>query len=259
MINHALTLLINQNGQPYSGAWLAEEVTDPDYMATRLSSDLEAVRRVLYGNEPDRHMLFYRSRQLLTITMATPLNEFLDALDPRITYTYRDNGLAASTVFTTRAQKLTPYGQNLFTYGRPDTADVTGRIAHRYRITTSTPDEGLVEQLSRPAQKTPFSYTPDSRQTLGTCGLTFRLDRAEEDQDWTVDVYLRPSRDLSQLMEHVGSSGEPVLNAVFGITRTEPFLTFRRLWFENRELPLRIAALTCALVYRTEEARSGTG
>lgn len=254
MINHARTLLMNVDGSVPMTSVLAEEIVDPSYTALSLPTAVQTVRQVLFGTDPDRHMLNYRCRQLLALVEATPLLGYLFKLDRRKTYQFSTE-LVAEEAWDPVVAVLA--GQNTLTVtGDPTPSDGTGRVYYRHMLTVTAPGVVECETVTRPIQKVDLDFTAGTRFTLPLSGVKGKLADADVGDRYAVDVYARPRKDLSQLADAASNLGEPVYNYLFGITRTEPYLTFRNLWFNKQELPLRLGALVCAIVYRTEEIRT---
>src|SRR5690606_37703460 len=83
MINHVRTLLLGLPGAASPGYQTAgEEFVDPTFQPVALPTYLAAVRRTLFGVDPDRLMLNYRLKQLLEVIHATELAEYVTFLDP---------------------------------------------------------------------------------------------------------------------------------------------------------------------------------
>jgi hypothetical protein len=57
-------------------------------------------------------------------------------------------------------------------------------------------------------------------------------------------------------MANVAVVGEPALHELFGITEEEPYTTFRNVFFNSQDLPLKCAAVALALAYQTEKRRT---
>lgn len=257
MINHFRTLLMNVDGSVPLTEYLAEEVVDPGFKALDLPTPADQVRRVLFGADPDRHMLNYRCRQLLAMVHATPLLPYVTEFDARLTYAFAGRQLVEPAAWTPQVGWIAGTGDNTLTVlGEPEPPDDTGRLAHTFLVTVDSPGTATVERVSRPFSKVDFGFAAAERIPLPGSGCDCRLSSTASGQAFRVDVRSRPRRDLGQLADAASRLGEPVYNYLFGITRTQPYLTFRELWTRKRELPLRLAALVCALVYRSEEART---
>ena len=124
MFNHARTLLLNISGSNNPGSsYLGEELVPADYAAITLPSYIENVRRSLFGADPDRAMLNYRIRQLLTLIAGTDLQEYITDLDSRITYTLgKDKTLAEHEMWS---PVLSQYG------GTSDDIATVGGVSER--------------------------------------------------------------------------------------------------------------------------------
>ena len=262
MINHARTLLMNVKGADFPGEFMpypGEELI-PAFRPLELPGYLDQVRQYLFGSSPDRYMLNYRVGQLLEITHATPLEEYLLALDPRITYGRWGYEVWADSIFTPKALRISgTQNDTLTVVGRPDAPDVHGKCYHLFEVDVLTPETVSVSLLSPTISNTVFNLVLESGLSnqipLNGTGYSFRLATDNPGQKWRVTIVNRPQFDVSRLVESLTKMGEPTLNSLFGITQEEPYYTFKNLWTRKHELPLKLAALVCALVYRTEERR----
>jgi len=72
---------------------------------------------------------------------------------------------------------------------------------------------------------------------------------------WLVNVKATPDPIIATLLPALELLGEPVFLALFGVVDDEPYATFKNLWFDHRSPVYRLAGLTLALIYRTEELR----
>lgn len=256
MINHFRTLLLNVNGSVPMLNFLAEEIVDPGFRALKLSTAITQVRRVLFGTEPDRHMLNIRARQLLALVHATPLIQHVTEFDERITYNFASNQLLQPDTWLPKVQKITG-NSTLTVLGDPEPPDYSGKIHYRYNVMVASDGFVTVEQITAPFQKVDFGFEPNERIPLPGSNCDARLATTEEGQEFLVDIYSRPQADLATLCDDLAKLGEVTLNSIFGIVDQEPWRTFRALFFRNKELPLRLSSIVCAAVYRCEEIRRG--
>lgn len=257
MLNHFRTLLANVPPLNGAGFYLAEELIDPAFAPVRPSAAALAARRVLFGAAPDRDMVNYRTRQLLAVVHATPLADYVTALDGRLTYAVgADDGLLGGAAFAPAATQLGGAAADLVFFGAPLAPDAAGRVRLVYGLRTAAPG---VATVTTPGRSRDFPFTvSDGLSTpvpLPDSGYAARLPAEDAGYEWLVEVRNRPQRDLSRLAADLGALGEPVLAALFGGGAAEPYRTCRNLWSAQRELPLRLAAFVTALVYRAEEAR----
>jgi hypothetical protein len=237
--------------------YVCAEIIDPSYRQLTLPTPLLAVRSILFGAGPDRVMLAYRVRQLLAVAHATPLSEYLLSLDPRITYDFSDQTAVLGDTWRTGVTAVTGNASTLALYGTPEIPDVSGRAEQRILLRVDTDGIAGLTRLTPPLSKVDIEVQPGiAAQLLGT-PLMFWLANVLAPQVYIVTILARPTMDLSGLMASVASLSEPIQNYLFGITDDEPFLTFRNIWQQQNALPLRVAALVCALAYCTEAIRTG--
>lgn len=262
MLNHARMLLMNKSTGALQGfAYLGDEAVAPNYLELDLPSYLLSLRAVLFGTNPDRHFLNYRLRQFLTLIHSTPLVQFVLDLDPRITYSIgTDTTLTDGGRFKPEIIQVSgSLSDVLSVFGSPVGPDSVGRMKHALLIDIITNESIRVEQRLPPFQQTilGFALTDGASQPLplGDSGYSFRLHTTNVGASWLVEVLNRPQWDLGQIVASLGQVGEPVFLQLFGTASVEPYRTFRALWFDQSEMPLRLAALLLAIVYRTEEER----
>jgi len=255
VLNHARTLLMNVAGDAAPGT-VAEELVDPAFRPVAVPTPLAQVRRALFGADPDRDMLNFRCRQLLAVVHATPLAAFLTALDPRVTYGFDAAAAVDPAAWVPTVRRLRGTG-TLTVLGEPEAPDATGRVRHALLVSVDTPATARVERTTRPLTADVRGYAANARVPLAGTGCDFRLAAEGSGQAYAVEVLARPRLDVGGLAAAAGGLGEPVYAYLFGITNAEPYRTFRALWTAQREVPLRLAGLVCALVYRSEEVRAG--
>jgi hypothetical protein len=73
---------------------------------------------------------------------------------------------------------------------------------------------------------------------------------------WRLDVYARPDSAVTICLPKLEFLGEPFYLQLFGVgNKTEPYATFKNIWFEHPNPAYRLAAFILAMIYRTEELR----
>lgn len=72
---------------------------------------------------------------------------------------------------------------------------------------------------------------------------------------WTITAKASPAPVITTLMPALELLGEPVFLDLFGVSPAEPYRTFKNLWFDHYAPAYRLAGLTLAAIYRTEELR----
>lgn len=256
MVNHLYSLLMNVNGQvPPDTNTIGIELIAPEYRKIELPSFLDAVRATLFGTDPDRNMLSYRCRQLVTVLHGTALESFVTDLDPRLTYKFADAGLANEQLFRPISRRVSgePDDQ-LNVSGIPESPDATGRTTHVYLVETLTSTTVRVSRQTSPISNPVLTFTVNELFPLAGSGYSGKLRTDTIGQRHLIEVVNRPTRGLGELVDMASRLGEPVIAALFGTTQAEPYKSLRSLW-ATAEVPLRLGALTVATAYRTEEAR----
>lgn len=256
MINHFRTLLANL---PAGGSDLGEEKIPDSFRPVTLPDTVVAVRRVLFGDTPDRAMVNYRCRQLLACVHSSVLAEWVTKLDPRVAYDFLDRELVGPAPYTPRVLQTSGPAAKLTVLGAPAAPDSTGVMRLAYTVDVLSEATVSVYRHTDPAGKTIYDYavTGGASQplVLPGAGYSVRLYTDDPGSEWTIDVYNRPQRDVGELAVALESIGDAHVVNLFGVEAAEPYTTLRRVWRASRETPLRVAAAVIASVYRTEESR----
>jgi hypothetical protein len=278
MVNALRTLLYHRAGPYVPPGDLPGDAYVPAYQPPVLPAALVTLRGVLFGLQPDDAMLRYRLRQLLAIVHASPLAAYAVDLDPRITYRLDDAPWADPAVFLPRAtryaQGLPPIGSlpvfdamtfnsglvldptiaadSLAFSGAPSAPDGPGRMSYSYTVTINADASVTVTAAQPPGFNLTQGFTPTiDKVPLPGSGYSVRLGAANPGSAWLVQVTNRPQTGPGALVASAASAGEPTLLALFGAAPVEPYKTFAGAWNDQRETPLRLAALVLALAYRT--------
>lgn len=158
MINHARTLLLNINGNRYQPQYLGEEYIPANFAAVNLPSYIQAARRILFGARPERVFLNYRVRELLHTVHETELNEYLYALDPRVTYWPEPTPVFFNQRKHVRIEKTTTAnGLQLFLSGNFNADNAVGLAQREYTVRTQrtgSDDYIVIEYENNVAPKT---------------------------------------------------------------------------------------------------------
>lgn len=264
MLNHARTLLMNIDcPSPQGMAYPGDELIAPGYKQINLPTFLDTIRMYLYGSTPDRYMLNYRTRQLLACVHAGPLEEFALRLDPRVTYDFKDTELTSEVLFTPQVIRLTGATSDRLTVtGTPQAPDVVGKVYSGFEVDITDIDVLSVRRLQPPFSKVFLDFTlgsngvSDKIPFQGT-GYSFRVNTTNVGASWHVEIRNRPQWSLGHIAGMLEKAGEPVMLQLFGVKKEEPYQTFRNLWYDSKDLPLRIGGLALAVVYRSEDRRLG--
>ena len=72
---------------------------------------------------------------------------------------------------------------------------------------------------------------------------------------WEITTRAKPASAITTAISPLEMLGEPVFLELFGVGNDEPYETFKNLWFDHPLPAYRLAGITLAVIYRTEEAR----
>lgn len=72
---------------------------------------------------------------------------------------------------------------------------------------------------------------------------------------WLLTAKASPAPAITTLLPALELMGESVFLELFGVNPAEPYKTFKNLWFDHYAPAYRLAGLTLAAIYRTEELR----
>ena len=254
MLNHIWTLLVNESTTASVRGRLGELPQTAGYNKVVLPAGLNSVRRALYGANPDIEMLHYRTNQFIKCVLSSNLQAYAYTFDARNTYNE-----TISDFFGTAAYRPTPQqisGSSALTmniHGTPTAPDASGIIRHSYSLTTIGGDVHLTGLNGTTDLIT--GLTANEQKALGKSGYTFSLSDPAQPQTWLIEFLNKPTAALGTLIANVEVCGETSINELFGITTTEPYSTFRNIFFDSPDLPLRCAAVVLALAYQTESRR----
>lgn len=262
MLNHSRTLLVNARAD--AAASPGDEYIPEDFVPVPLSAGLETVRRIIFGARPDRVMLNYRASQLLGIVHATELSDHLRHFDNRLMYRPFVANLADPAVFRPAVSCPLGHVADLIIAGTPVPPDGTGLTTYKLVVTTGN-DENVTITCSTPAPPTAetfagnFSSRLSIEMPLGKSGYTCRVHKLSHTVSWFVDLLVRPVRTPGDLAADVAVSGVSAMEALFGDTSDATTALYRDIWETARDMPLRVAAMTLALIRQTELRRSTRG
>jgi len=265
--NHARTLLINLPGNSgYFDDYPGEELIPEEYLPATLPTFLKTFRSRIFGANPDRAMLNYRTAQLLQIVATTKLQEYVSALDSRITYgdpqALFDNENFLPKIRTIRGNSI------LTVLGDATSPDATGQTRYEYQINVDQDGLAAVKRLAFPeiTEVTQLTQSSNLSQSvvLPYSGYSFVVEFREgfplaQTQTWNVSGFLRPTTDLNEILNNLKTAGEPAFLQLFGVAPQEPYLTFKNCWELHPDFAYRLSGLVLAIIYRTQEIRSGQG
>lgn len=265
MFNHARTLLVNLPGvSGFMSSCPGEELIPADYSQLTLPSYLRSIRTKLFGANPDRVMLNYRTFQLLQTIASTELQGHVTALDSRITYQLDKVNLGNDAAFIPKVNRYGGDPSDILTVvGTAASPDISGQSGYGFQIyvVNDGSDRIRTKRLVFPLQEVQDDLVLTNglspEYDLAFSGYRFRVNTTNSNAAWTVTGSLRPTLSIPDLTANLKASGEPALVHLFGTTSAEPYLTFKNCWQSHPEVAYQLSGLLLALIYRTEEIRNG--
>lgn len=254
MINHLRTLLLNQTGNTGQGPdFPGAEYVPPDYRARPLPPYLVVAQQALFGTNPSPLYRNYWLWQIMQLLHSTELEEYVLALDSRVTY-LRDGAPFFTGVFGTAVTQsagdtaaLYVAGADAVAPGGVWTVDVADGIARVVREQPPQTDETSLTFVRGLSQPVPLSGS----------GLTVRCHE-DATASWRVTSAARPTQNLGDLLAQLTHAMAPYLLTLFGASPVEPFRTFQQVYQLHPLAPYKYGALLLALAYRID-ALSSTG
>jgi hypothetical protein len=75
---------------------------------------------------------------------------------------------------------------------------------------------------------------------------------------WRLKIFVKPVSAISTCLPRLEFLGEPFYLQLFGVgNSSEPYTTFKNIWLDHPNPAYRLGAFALAMIYRTEEVRSG--
>jgi hypothetical protein len=261
VINHVRCLLLNITGIGFQPGIPGEEYVDPDFRALNLPPRLATIRRFLFGQNPDRAMLNYRLRQIMTILHSCELVDHVLALDPRITYwPPRTSSSFNKADFKTTVVQTAGAPANLYVQG-PQQLTSSDKLVFGWIVSVIDSTTVRVQQLMPPFNEIENWYETtaglSSQIALPGSPLLVMFNPVTGGQ-WFVESLARSAVNL----EDAVAAADKVMSAdmydeLFG--GAKPYMTFGNLWSLQRAFPYKVGAFALALAYRCEALRIAGG
>ena len=257
MYNHIRNLLVNRTGSDYADTTVpGDELIPTGYVKKDLPTYLQNLRGRIFGVSPDRVMLNYRTAQLLTTIASTDLQQYVTSVDSRITYDYAD----LKSGFGPSVEKQSGLATDELTLqGSEVSPDASGVCSYRYIVSIEASPTAVVTVkrtvVPEVTEDTAITLTNGLSQqiSLPYSGLKFRLNSTTDGASWYVQGALRPTTNLSSIVDSLESVGEPVLLQLFGPSPEKPYDVFKECWENHPELAYRLGGIALAIAYRTDE------
>lgn len=260
MLNHARTLLLNSAPAPALAYLPGSAWTDPQFAPVRLNNGCAALRRVLFGAQPDAWMLNYRGWQLLSLLHACPeLAGYVLELDPRTTYDltqnpFSDRGLYLADVAAQDNGVLDLFPTNDFT-----PPDASGHMSQTWDISLAGSDATSTLRGTRFSRTDSYTLSGglSSACTLAGSNTSYKFTNPGSSATVVLSKVTRPASSLTDLFARCQLTiGLEASFDLFGEAVQEPFRSFQQLYQNHYDLAHRFGGLLLALIYRTEQLRA---
>lgn len=256
MPNMGRTLLLNVDGA-VDIAEFAHEYVPPYYRAVSLPSGLLNVRRALFGSAPDQAGLNYAIWQYMKILHSTEYADWLTDLDPRITYLNKD-----SLVDTMYGPAIDANADALQFLGAPGLGDAEGRLKESWSIEqVSASIYHIMNMRTRQTVTHTVNVTDgvtDFMPMTGHADYKVRVFTGLATvTKWTVQYLAKPGLAMDAVSRAAQASNIGIEAYAELFPDRDPFKLFKQLWEEHSLFPYRMSGYLLALIYRTEEIRSG--
>jgi hypothetical protein len=260
MINHLRTCLLNASpANTPPPTYPGEEYVPPAYQPKTLAGDLLVAYQLLFGNNAGRSLMNWRLRELTGMLHASELEQFVRALDSRITYLPLKTDLMQQYL---QGPGIIPIGNTTATLSwvSPRVIVQTGnRLFFQWVLSVINNTQVTVTQYDTnfgtgTTITLPYTVTAglSSPITLPDSGLQVVFTTPAVGSSWQIQAMAKPILGLPDLVNAIRSGLQPSqLNTVFGPVGTpEPFKTFRNLWERHDQLPYQLGGFVLALGYQ---------
>lgn len=255
MINHARTLLLNSDGSKRPApSFFGEEYVPTTFRPLPMPSELVTIRRALFGSNPDNAGLNYLLWQYMRILHSTEFEDYVIALDSRVTYLH-----ARSLLDAAFGANVAENPEALQFIGTPGLGGTDGRLMESWNITragsaysirnyrTNVSETHVPAVVDQATELMSMTGHPDFkvRVFLGVAAVT----------TWDVEYLARPTTTLDPInraaqVANIGTEADAFL-----FPHREPYMTFKSLWEKHAHFPYKLSGVLLALIYLTEEIR----
>ena len=237
MINHYRTILLNIDGTNSPGlSYPGEELIDIDFKSKKLPTHLSTVRRLLFGENPDRAYLNYRLKQYTTLWHDSILHEATLDDDPRLTYWPLKYSADMSKFGTVSVEGINTQDDISYSYLKTPTADDrAGRAEFIYEISV-VGDSCVIKDEKTKENK--VVYKSGSYFDLGN-DIRLVIDNGH----WRVTAFASPAKDLGDILADCNLLRNSEVEFLLFLNN----MSLKDLWTTSEFLPERLGAISLAL------------
>lgn len=258
MVNHFRTMLLNVSGASAPGAdYPGEQYVPPLFQAKRLPQPLAAARRLLVGTAPDRATLNWRLQEILSIIHGCGLEDYVTALDPRVTYwPFNTSLLEKVLVGATALKRSGGDTQSLYFVGSNRAGASTDRIYFQWLLEViSDAQVRITSAFSTSSELVDYTVSGGLSSIIPLPGSELRVRFGEGvGAAWNISILVPPRLTLNNLLRDADSGlDQASLDYLFPTDSAEPYKSFENLYLYHDQAPYRLAGLALAVGYRIHE------
>lgn len=257
MVNHFRNLLLNIAGNQAPGRlYPGEQYVPAQFAAKQLPQPLASARRLLVGSAPDRAMLNWRLQEILSTIYGCGLEQYVTALDPRVTYWPFNSSLIEKLLLGAAATKEAgATNQSLYFVGNNQSGATVDKLLYQWTLRViSSSTVAIVGPFGSATSN--VSYTTSgglsSIISLPDSDLRVRFDEGVG-AAWSIEILTAPKVNLAAVMQAADDGLDDAAKRYLFSTLDEPYNTFHSLFTYHDQAPYRLAGLALATGYRINE------
>jgi len=251
MINHARTVLINQNGPHNEQTDIPGDVYIPEYETLTLSAPLRVLWDTLFGGAPDYEGVVYRAAQYMAVLHSTEYEAYVTALDPRITYDTNNINILSEGIYG----PIVTGPSDISVTGTWDDEGMSGRVNTRWRVLMSAADRVLIENQND-GWIVEYDWDEVKKLPRTDLAIAFADTSPAAGTEWFIDYKSRPQPDIGAVLASLRTLPRTTQTTIFGSSpKQEPQLTFYNLARKHYALPYQLSGWLLAFIYALDALR----
>jgi hypothetical protein len=265
MINHIRTLLLNTDGTNNPGPdFPGEEYVPPSFRARAIPASLQSIYYALISRDSDRLAKNIRLHQYMAILHASPLKNYVTALDNRITYDPTSSSLFNAMLPVVTTKQTAGTAKNIYVNSN-NAVFGSGRLKLEWQVDVVDGTTVKISQYSADTGSTTETFAAYSSSSslssvlsLPGSELTFRFETGVGSK-WSITVLAYPILGIPEVCQNVERVMNPAsTTALFGRASEtqEPYLSCRNTWYRQQTSHIALSGVILAMAYRLHEART---
>jgi hypothetical protein len=254
MPNQARTLLLNLDGSTRPDpTFYGEEYVPPYFRPVELTSGLLNARRAIFGSNPDNAGMNYMVWQYMRLLHSTEFEEYITALDSRITYL-----TSASLVDYPYGEVITPDDNALQFVGDPGLGGADGKLMTSWEISFAGSSVTIKNLQSFHSTSTPVTVVDGLTDFVPMTDyktLKVRINLAIGNSKWIVSYLSSPGAPMDPINRATQLANIGTESYVELFPYSDPYNLFRKLWEDHSEFSYKMSGALLSLIYRTNDLR----